>query len=164
MAKSKNKADISSNFENLKAQMLKKKEMAETLVSNNALDHEESNDIKIENHNIGSDIEPEHIDSDVIEYKFEAENDNKEEKIESDSVTNSRSFLSSKTTEVKDVNVNRIVIKKVEKQETPKRITYYLKPETIKKIDRFSKMAGMGKSEFVQTLLEEVLNNLEIEK
>ncbi|SFB45999.1 hypothetical protein [Clostridium frigidicarnis] len=164
MAKSKNKADISSNFENLKAQMLKKKEMAETLVSNNDLDHEESKDIKIENHNIENDIESEHINNDVIEYKFEAENDNKKEKIESDSVTNSRSFLSSKTTEVKDVNVNRIVIKKVEKQETPKRITYYLKPETIKKIDKFSKMAGMGKSEFVQTLLEEVLNNLEIEK
>lgn len=62
------------------------------------------------------------------------------------------------------VNMSKIIIKKVEKPEQPKRITYYLKPETIKKIDRYSKMAGMGKSEFVQTLLEEVLNNLEIEK
>lgn len=65
---------------------------------------------------------------------------------------------------VSDLNINKIVIRKVEKQEAPKRITYYLKPETIKKIDKFSKAAGMGKSEFVQTILDEILNNLEIEK
>lgn len=62
------------------------------------------------------------------------------------------------------ISVGKIKIKKVEKLEEPKRITYYLRPETIKKIDKFSKACGMGKSEFVQKLLEEVLNNLEIEK
>ena len=61
-------------------------------------------------------------------------------------------------------NKAKIIIKKVEKEEAPKRITYYLKEETIKKIDKFSKLAGMGKSEFVQKILEEILNNLEIEK
>ena len=62
------------------------------------------------------------------------------------------------------ISVGKIRIKKVEKLEEPKRITYYLRPETIKKIDKFSKACGMGKSEFVQKILEEVLNNLEIEK
>lgn len=65
---------------------------------------------------------------------------------------------------VSDININKIVIKKIEKPELPKRITYYLRPDTIKKIDKFSKLAGMGKSEFVQKILDEVLNNLEIEK
>ena len=72
--------------------------------------------------------------------------------------------VSKKAETTPDINMNRIVLKKVEKQEAPKRITYYLKPETIKKIDKFSKAAGMGKSEFVQTILDEILNNLEIEK
>lgn len=70
----------------------------------------------------------------------------------------------SKKSETADINMNKIIIKRVEKQEAPKRITYYLKPETIKKIDKFSKATGMGKSEFVQTILDEILNNLEVEK
>ena len=69
-----------------------------------------------------------------------------------------------KRAEHPDINMNKIIIKRVEKQEAPKRITYYLKPETIKKIDKFSKATGMGKSEFVQTILDEILNNLEVEK
>lgn len=69
-----------------------------------------------------------------------------------------------KKSDVADISMNKIIIKKIEKQEAPKRITYYLKPETIKKIDKFSKATGMGKSEFVQTILDEILNNLEVEK
>lgn len=73
-------------------------------------------------------------------------------------------YVARKTGVVSDININKIIIKKIEKPELPKRITYYLRPDTIKKIDRFSKQAGMGKSEFVQTILDEILNNLEIEK
>ena len=75
-------------------------------------------------------------------------------------------FKDVNTSNVNDslISVGKIRIKKVEKLEAPKRITYYLRPETIKKIDKFSKACGMGKSEFVQKILEEVLNNLEIEK
>lgn len=57
---------------------------------------------------------------------------------------------------------SKIIIKKQEKVNIPKRITYYLNNSTIKKIDKYSKMAGMGKSEFVQTLLDLALDNLEI--
>ena len=57
----------------------------------------------------------------------------------------------------------KIIIKRQEKQDVPKRITYYLNNSTIKKIDKYSKAAGMGKSAFVQTLLDIALENLEIE-
>lgn len=163
--------DISSNFENLKAQMMKKKELAESLTATveplakeeETISKEELNKVVLEENKTASEVKETIVDTvDHNENKIEMER--AEDIVSNEPSVSQRAFLSSKQTEVKDVNVNKIVIKKVEKQEAPKRITYYLKPETIKKIDKFSKMAGMGKSEFVQTLLEEVLNNLEIEK
>lgn len=58
----------------------------------------------------------------------------------------------------------KITIKKIEKPEAPKRATYYLMNDTIKKIEKISKITGMGKSKLVQTLLDQALENLEIEK
>lgn len=58
----------------------------------------------------------------------------------------------------------KITIKKIEKPEAPKRATYYLMSDTIKKIEKISKITGMGKSKLVQTLLDQALENLEIEK
>lgn len=58
----------------------------------------------------------------------------------------------------------KITIKKIEKPEAPKRATYYLMTDTIKKIEKISKITGMGKSKLVQTLLDQALENLEIEK
>lgn len=92
---------------------------------------------------------------DELEKNMSNPNNNEQQQIE---------YIAKKTGVVSDININKIVIKKVEKPEMPKRITYYLRPETIKKIDKFSKASGMGKSEFVQKILDEVLNNLEIEK
>lgn len=157
--------------------MMKKKEIAETLALNTDINEEkksindnehtnrveEENQILSKNTEIKSKVEDNHIKQELIkeENTIEEENSNV---IDINNNSDSKQSLSSEITETKDINVSKIIIKKVEKQETPKRITYYLKPETIKKIDKFSKMAGMGKSEFVQTLLDEVLNNLEIEK
>ena len=120
---SKSKPDLNQNFEMLKKQMQKKRELAENTI--NLKEIKENDDLKVEGLPSSSN---ETTNSDV------------------------------------DMNLNKIIIKKVVKPEAPKRITYYLKPDTIKKIDKFSKMAGMGKSEFVQKILDEVLNNLEIEK
>lgn len=61
-----------------------------------------------------------------------------------------------------NVNVNKIVIKKNEKKAEPKRATYYLRPETIKRIDKLSKTTGLGKSALVQKLLDEALDLVEI--
>ncbi|MGL4850674.1 MAG: hypothetical protein ACRC28_17415 [Clostridium sp.] len=58
----------------------------------------------------------------------------------------------------------KIKIKKREKPEAPRRATYYLKQETIRKIEKVSKMSGIGKSKLVQLLLDQALDNLEIEK
>lgn len=58
----------------------------------------------------------------------------------------------------------KIKIKKQEKPEAPRRATYYLKQETIRKIEKVSKMSGIGKSKLVQLLLDQALDNLEIEK
>lgn len=96
------------------------------------------------------------VDEDInVQHDKDEKESNKEQQVE---------YVAKKTGVVSDININKIVIKKVEKPEMPKRITYYLRPETIKKIDKFSKASGMGKSEFVQKILDEVLNNLEIEK
>lgn len=112
---------IDKNFENLKAQMMRKKDMAKK--------------------------QEEVIEITEIE---EVEEKNRLEKV-----------VSYET--VEQPSAPKIIIKKQEKQDIPKRITYYLNNSTIKKIDKYSKAAGMGKSAFVQTLLDIALENLEIE-
>lgn len=90
--------------------------------------------------------------------------------IEDKSMIENKSKIENENVDVNDDNdldtgitQNKIVIKKARKPQPPKRITYYLNNDTIKKIDKYSKMTGMGKSELVQTLLDVALNNLEIE-
>lgn len=112
------KTNIDKNFENLKAQMIKKKDIAKK--------QEESKKISEQNNYL------------IMEEQKAVKED-----------INDRA--------------PKIIIKKQEKADVPKRITYYLNSSTIKKIDKYSNMAGMGKSAFVQTLLDLALDNLEIE-
>ena len=92
-----------------------------------------------------------------------------------DKITSENEYITENVNENKNKNVNtneesgntliesnKIVIKKAKKVQPPKRITYYLNQETIKKIDKYSKLTGMGKSELVQTLLDVALDNLEV--
>lgn len=109
------KNNIDKNFENLKAQMMRKKDMVKKQDDTPVVD-------KI-------DIQENIIENDTFEKQSSP----------------------------------KIIIKRQEKQDVPKRITYYLNNSTIKKIDKYSKAAGMGKSAFVQTLLDIALENLEIE-
>ena len=62
----------------------------------------------------------------------------------------------------KPTMVQEIVIEKVSKKDKPKRATYYLNPEIIKKIDALSKQSGTGKSELVQKLLDDALRRVKI--
>ena len=177
---SKKKTSINQNFEALKAQMQAKRKLAESKF-------EKEKEIEIidqgnvttitkafSNDNV-EDTENEEIitlnivdDEDYILDEttnvtniVTTSSDEKKPMVKGPEITITPT---SKRAEHPDINMNKIIIKKVEKQEAPKRITYYLKPETIKKIDKFSKATGMGKSEFVQTILDEILNNLEVEK
>ncbi|KEH96739.1 hypothetical protein [Clostridium botulinum] len=135
----KKKDSISSNFENLKAQMLKKRELAENI----------SNQV---------------ISEPIIEKKpIEYENKDVYINDDKDVDVNKNIYDDEPVSDNENIGINRFVIKKAEKKEMPKRITYYLKPSTIQKIDKLSKKAGMGKSEFVQKILEDVLENLEIQ-
>ncbi|KLU74575.1 hypothetical protein [Clostridium botulinum] len=135
----KKKDSISSNFENLKAQMLKKRELAENI----------SNQV---------------ISEPIIEKKpIEYENKDVYINDDKDVDVNKNIYDDEPVSDNENIGINKFVIKKAEKKEMPKRITYYLKPSTIQKIDKLSKKAGMGKSEFVQKILEDVLENLEIQ-
>lgn len=119
------KNNINANFENLKAEMMRKKEVAKDNKVDDKMDISENvNNYEIENNNVNITVN-------------------------NDSSTS--------------ISQNKIVIKKAQKPQPPKRITYYLNQDTIKKIEKYSKLTGMGKSEFVQTLLDISLNNLEIE-
>lgn len=109
------KNNLDKNFENLKAQMMRKKDMVKKQDDTPVVDK-----IDVEENIVENDISPKQ-------------------------------------------SAPKIIIKKQEKQDVPKRITYYLNNSTIKKIDKYSKAAGMGKSAFVQTLLDIALENLEIE-
>ncbi|MEF9991464.1 MAG: hypothetical protein RSD22_06585 [Romboutsia sp.] len=119
------KSTINTNFENLKAEMMRKKEVAKDVV----------------------DDKTEYTNNNVNSYEYENTNVN----INENNASNT------------NISQNKIVIKKAAKPHPPKRITYYLNQDTIKKIEKYSKLTGMGKSELVQTLLDISLNNLEIE-
>jgi len=66
-----------------------------------------------------------------------------------------------------DVNVNKnvniVINKKPEEIDDVIRQTYYLRMSTIKRIKKLSKVADMGVSEFLQTVLDNVLDNIKIE-
>lgn len=126
------KQDVNSNFEKLKAEMMKKKVNA--MSSNNIED-----EITIEN-------------------EFENRNEN----VNTNNNVNINEYEESNNDSNTSISSNKIVIKKAKKVQPPKRITYYLNVDTIKKIDKYSKLTGMGKSELVQTLLEVALDNLEV--
>lgn len=57
-----------------------------------------------------------------------------------------------------------IVIKKAQDKVKIKRVSYYLKPTTIKKIEQLAKVADMGISEFLQTILDAALEQVKIEE
>lgn len=59
---------------------------------------------------------------------------------------------------------NNIIIRKEKKEEPPKRIAYYLKPSTIKKIEKLANKNNMYISEFLQKLLDETLDKIIIEE
>lgn len=185
----KKKTSINQNFEALKAQMQAKRKLAENKFEEDKktnvtpiTDPKKDEDEEYITLNIIDDEDDVQVDTKTGEIL--ETNSPKADQLEEEGITESKPSIeqelpieevieepvrvitpvSKKAEAAPDINMNRIVLKKVEKQEAPKRITYYLKPETIKKIDKFSKAAGMGKSEFVQTLLDEILNNLEIEK
>lgn len=117
------KDNINKNFENLKVEMMRKKEAAKKIENKAIIDNINKNKNVNENKNVNI--------------------------YDSDTDTG--------------ITQNKIVIKKTKKPQPPKRTTYYLNNDTIKKIDKYSKLTGMGKSELVQTLLDVALNNLEIE-
>jgi hypothetical protein len=64
-----------------------------------------------------------------------------------------------------NVNVNKnvnnvIIIAKEKASEELKRQTYYLKPNTIKQIEKIARQANMGKSELVEKILSDALANI----
>lgn len=63
-----------------------------------------------------------------------------------------------------DGNNSKIVISKKKEEDKPKlkRVSFYLKEDNIDKIDQYHQEAGMGKSEFINHVLEKVFNELEI--
>jgi len=60
-------------------------------------------------------------------------------------------------------NVNIVINKKSDDIDDIIRQTYYLRMSTIKRIKKLSKVADMGVSEFLQTVLNNVLDNIKIE-
>jgi hypothetical protein len=60
-------------------------------------------------------------------------------------------------------SVNIIINKKPEDIDDIIRQTYYLRMSTIKRIKQLAKVADMGVSEFLQTVLDNVLDNISIE-
>lgn len=63
-----------------------------------------------------------------------------------------------------NVNVNKIVIhrKQEDKGEELQRATFYFKKKHLKSIDKYYKQSGMGKSEFLNDLLDQAFAALEI--
>lgn len=126
------KNDVNKNFEKLKEEMMKKKVNA-------------NNTHIVENEDV-SDLH----------------NENKNENVNTNNNVNNIEYNEDEINKSTSIESNKIVIKKAKKVQPPKRTTYYLNQETIKKIDKYSKLTGMGKSELVQTLLDVALNNLEV--
>ncbi|MFR5266791.1 hypothetical protein [Clostridium sp.] len=174
MAKKKENS-LNHNFEALKAQMQAKRKLAENRFETSKSEEidRKKDDMKTNITELPSIIEEkskesnenfqeeEYVTLNIVDEDSNIQQDKNEKELNKEHQVE---YVAKKTGVVSDININKIVIKKVEKPEMPKRITYYLRPETIKKIDKFSKASGMGKSEFVQKILDEVLNNLEIEK
>lgn len=149
-----NSKNINDNFEALKAQMMKKRLKAEEAMEQTKDDEDVTPQVEATVTPKRPTPSPRYED----EYTVDSYNEESAPKY-------SDGYLHVEVPQNKpSVQMNKIIIKKLEKPEQPKRITYYLRPETIKKIDLYSEMAGMGKSEFVQNILDTVLNNLEVEE
>ncbi|MGL4772222.1 MAG: hypothetical protein ACRC2K_01535 [Clostridium sp.] len=194
MAKEKKGFDVNNNFENLKAQMMKKREIAESLekvstdeevptpsvenvsekVNSQNTINESNNVVNFEHTNVSNEVNQDvniNVHHTNPQGYVPPTREYVEDYIEGYAPQNGNTPYQNQgyihvpvEAPQNPVSMSKIVIKRVEKPEQPKRITYYLRPETIKKIDKFSRLAGMGKSEFVQQILDTVLNNLEIEK
>jgi len=78
-------------------------------------------------------------------------------------IVNDSVAIDTNVSETKIVPSNRnIVINKNENKITPRRISYYLKPNTIEKIEELSKKSNKGISEFLQNLFDTILDDIEI--
>lgn len=171
------KNNLNANFENLKAEMMKKKEVAKDIKSDKKTSKSENNNAnlsvdKVINNNKNKNVNI--LGNNNVTNKTNIfENNNTDynndntvnhiENIEVNNITNKSQNTDNSSDTGTNISQNKIVIKKAQKVQPPKRITYYLNQDTIKKIEKYSKLTGMGKSEFVQTLLDISLNNLEIE-
>jgi hypothetical protein len=60
-------------------------------------------------------------------------------------------------------DVNKIKITRPELEDETMRMTYHLKVKTIRKIKVMARHADMGVSEFLQTVLDNVLDKIDIE-
>lgn len=62
-----------------------------------------------------------------------------------------------------EVNIPLIKITRPELEDETMRMTYHLKVKTIRKIKVLARHADMGVSEFLQTVLDSVLDRIDIE-
>jgi hypothetical protein len=62
-----------------------------------------------------------------------------------------------------NTNTNIVINRKSDEIDDVIRQTYYLKTSTIKRIKKLSRNAEMGVSEFLQTVLDNVLDRINIE-
>ena len=98
----------------------------------------------------------ERLKKEMLQKRERAEKVNVSENVNSDTNVNTNNNVNK--------SVNKFVIRVENKEVRIRRQTYYLKEDTIQKIDVISEQSGIGKSELVQKILEDVLNNLEILK
>lgn len=177
------KANNESNFEKLKEKMLQKRDIVERRFESDTDEPESmpqkktSENINTNNDsNINSDINGDiNSDSNVNS----AVNSDRTGTITTTGNVNIDGDTNRNISDDRNVSVNRnnngnncgnidststnAFILKVEKREDViKRQSYYLKNSTIKKIDDISLSSGIGKSELVQRILEEALNNIQI--
>lgn len=114
-------------------------------IDNDSINNDDDDDDV--NVNVNNDV---NIDSDIDVYEI-IDNDT----YENDNINNI-------VNDEVNINANKFVIEKQEKVDTTKRATYYLLPQTIKKIEKLSKATGVGKSALVQRLLDQALDLVEI--
>lgn len=76
--------------------------------------------------------------------------------------TNDYNKANNKVNKNENTESKIVIPKKEETKITTKRQTYHLTEENIEKIEYYSKEAGMGKSEFLNYLLDTTFEKLEI--
>ena len=143
------------NFEKLKKEMLAKKQTAETQkktdTSTNVFTNETVNIDKNINTSTNNDISK---NTNVCENIDTNTND--------DNCVNNAVNVNVYSNVNIDVNNFNYVLEVQNGSTALKRQTYYLKEETINKIEEYARKANIGKSELVQKILEDVLNKVKL--